>query len=79
MAYQRKRVGQVDDDRVKFEISTVLTRKVIMQVINFISGIIHKLFFFSLHLCVNSDGKSNLFVFILSECKSIEILLLRSC
>ncbi|KAG2262147.1 hypothetical protein Bca4012_013200 [Brassica carinata] len=27
MAYQRKRVGQVDDDRVKFEISTVLTRK----------------------------------------------------
>lgn len=47
MAYQRKRVGQVDDDRVKFEISTVLTRKVIMQVINFISGIIHKLFFFS--------------------------------
>ncbi|CAN7102792.1 BRISC and BRCA1-A complex member 2 [Brassica rapa] len=27
VAYQRKRVGQVDDDRVKFEISTVLTRK----------------------------------------------------
>lgn len=27
VAYQRKRVGQVDDDRVKFEISTVITRK----------------------------------------------------
>jgi hypothetical protein len=27
VAYQRRRVGQVDDDRVKFEISTVLTRK----------------------------------------------------
>ncbi|ESQ44837.1 hypothetical protein EUTSA_v10003229mg [Eutrema salsugineum] len=27
VAYQRSRVGQVDDDRVKFEISTVLTRK----------------------------------------------------
>ncbi|KAL1190827.1 hypothetical protein V5N11_004582 [Cardamine amara subsp. amara] len=27
VAYQRRRVGQVDDDRVKFEISTVVTRK----------------------------------------------------
>ncbi|CAE6225148.1 unnamed protein product [Arabidopsis arenosa] len=27
VAYQRRRVGQIDDDRVKFEISTVLTRK----------------------------------------------------
>lgn len=31
MAYQRKRVGQVDDDRVKFEISTVITRKVLCK------------------------------------------------
>ncbi|CAH2054682.1 unnamed protein product [Thlaspi arvense] len=35
VAYQQKRVGQVDDDRVKFEISTVLTRKGIeMQMIS---------------------------------------------
>lgn len=27
--YQRKRVGEVDDDRLKFEISTVLSREVI--------------------------------------------------
>uniref|UniRef100_A0A5B7B9N6 BRISC and BRCA1-A complex member 2 n=1 Tax=Davidia involucrata TaxID=16924 RepID=A0A5B7B9N6_DAVIN len=27
MAYQRKRVGEVDDDRLKFEISTVISRK----------------------------------------------------
>lgn len=27
--YQRKRVGEVDDDRLKFEISTVLSRQVI--------------------------------------------------
>ncbi|VVB07627.1 unnamed protein product [Arabis nemorensis] len=27
VVYQRRRVGQIDDDRVKFEISTVLTRK----------------------------------------------------
>ncbi|KAJ0230236.1 BRCA1-A complex subunit BRE [Hirschfeldia incana] len=34
VAYQRKRVGQVDDDRVKFEISTVLTRKGIEMQMN---------------------------------------------
>ncbi|EOA13527.1 hypothetical protein CARUB_v10026590mg [Capsella rubella] len=35
VAYQRRRVGQVDDDRVKFEISTVLTRKGIeMQMVS---------------------------------------------
>lgn len=26
--FQRKRVGQVDDDRVKFELSTMLSREV---------------------------------------------------
>lgn len=28
-AYQKKRVEQVDDDRLKFEISTMLSREVI--------------------------------------------------
>lgn len=28
MAYQRKRVGDVDDDRLKFEFSTMLPREV---------------------------------------------------
>lgn len=29
MSYQRKRVGEVDDDRLKFEISTILSREVV--------------------------------------------------
>lgn len=29
MSYQKKRVGEVDDDRLKFEISTILSREVI--------------------------------------------------
>lgn len=30
MSYQRKRVGEVDDDRLKFEISTIVFREVIL-------------------------------------------------
>lgn len=30
MAYHRKRVGEVDDDRLKFEISTVISKEVIV-------------------------------------------------
>ncbi|XP_022772649.1 BRISC and BRCA1-A complex member 2-like isoform X2 [Durio zibethinus] len=32
MSYQRKRVGEVDDDRLKFEISTICSREVIYPV-----------------------------------------------
>lgn len=28
MAYQKKRVGEVDDDRLKFETSTVISKEV---------------------------------------------------
>ena len=28
MAYQRRRIGEIDDERVKFEISTMLSREV---------------------------------------------------
>lgn len=28
VAYQRKRIGEVDDDRLKFEVDTMLTREV---------------------------------------------------
>lgn len=28
MAYQRRRIGEVDDERVKFEISTMISREV---------------------------------------------------
>lgn len=31
MAYQRKRVEAVDDDRLKFEISTIVFREVIFE------------------------------------------------
>ncbi|KAL8514720.1 hypothetical protein ACS0TY_013701 [Phlomoides rotata] len=31
VAYQRKRIGEVDDDRLKFEVDTMLTREVIFQ------------------------------------------------
>lgn len=30
MSYQRKRVGYVDDERLKFEICTMLSREVIL-------------------------------------------------
>lgn len=33
MSYQMKRVGEVDDDRLKFEISTILSREVILHTI----------------------------------------------
>lgn len=36
MSYQRKRVGEVDDDRLKFEISTILSREVIFWHINLV-------------------------------------------
>lgn len=28
MSYQKKRIGEVDDDRLKFEVSTMLSREV---------------------------------------------------
>lgn len=31
ISYQKKRAEQVDDERMRFEISTVLARKVILQ------------------------------------------------
>lgn len=31
MDYQKKRVGEVEDDRLKFEISTIVFREVIAQ------------------------------------------------
>lgn len=31
MAYQKKRVGEVDDDRLTFEISTICSREVISR------------------------------------------------
>lgn len=31
MAYQKKRVGEVDDDRLKFETSTVISKEVTAQ------------------------------------------------
>ncbi|KVI08223.1 Brain/reproductive organ-expressed protein [Cynara cardunculus var. scolymus] len=34
MAYQKKRVGEVDDERLKFEINTIYSREVIFQCIN---------------------------------------------
>ena len=37
MSYQRKRVGEVDDDRLKFEISTICSREVIFWHINLVS------------------------------------------
>lgn len=33
MAFQRKRVGEVDDERLKFEVSTILHREVIFVVL----------------------------------------------
>ena len=36
MSYQKKRVGEVDDDRLKFELSTILSREVILQLYSFI-------------------------------------------
>lgn len=33
MSYQRKRVGEVQDDRVKFEISTIAFREVMFRFI----------------------------------------------
>lgn len=33
MSYQRKRVGEVQDDRVKFEISTIAFREVMLRFI----------------------------------------------
>lgn len=36
MEYHRKRVGEVDDERLKFEISTMLAREVRFWVISYI-------------------------------------------
>ncbi|XLS54287.1 hypothetical protein HN51_004042 [Arachis hypogaea] len=41
--YQRKRVGEVDDDRLKFEISTILSREVHFQIITAFLQSIHKI------------------------------------
>lgn len=30
-SYQNRRVGEVDDDRLKFEVSTMLSREVILK------------------------------------------------
>lgn len=32
MEYQKKRVGEVDDDRLKFEISTIVFREVVFRI-----------------------------------------------
>lgn len=34
MSYQKKRIGEVDDDRLKFEISTMLSREVRIWIIS---------------------------------------------
>jgi len=35
MAYQKKRVGEVDDERLKFEINTIYSREVIFESMKF--------------------------------------------
>lgn len=32
MEYQKKRVAEVDDDRLKFEISTIVFREVVLRI-----------------------------------------------
>lgn len=34
MSFQKKRVAEVDDDRLKFEISTIVAREVLFQLSN---------------------------------------------